>query len=323
MAGRVIAGVCVTVLLVGCPHQTSISRKQVENGATAREPGPLPLAGLHNVFRISANLYSGSSPDGVDGFRSLQKLGIKTVISVDGMRPDVTTAHQFNMRYVHIPFGYDGIPREQILRLARAVRDLPGPVYVHCHHGQHRGPAAAAAIHLCLDKTCTVSQAVAEMRRAGTDPHYTGLYAVPKTLIRPTPEDLDRVPADFPEIAPIADLAQFMVAIDARWDSMKLIRAAGWKTPADHPDLDPPHEALQLAEQFREAGRLEQVQKRPEEFRHWLAKATAKVNQFEEVLRLDKDKGSVDPAAVEQAFQKTGAACTHCHAKYRDVPQGR
>ena len=28
--------------------------------------------------------------------------------------------------------------------LARAARTLPGPIFVHCHHGMHRGPAAAA-----------------------------------------------------------------------------------------------------------------------------------------------------------------------------------
>jgi len=244
--------------------------------------------GLHNVFRITGNLYSGSSPEGDEGFRSLQELGVKAVLSVDGARPNVAAARKFGLRYVHIPFGYDGIPRPLVLRLAKAVRDLPGPVYVHCHHGEHRGPAAAAAIHLCLDESSTVQQAIAEMRRAGTDPHYSGLYAVSEKLIRPTKEDLDRVPTDFPEVAKVADVAQLMVEIDARWENLKLIRAAGWKTPFNHPDLDPPHEVLQLAEQYREVSRLERTKKGPEEFRRWLADAEEKVNKLEELLRSGK-----------------------------------
>src|SRR5262249_47684621 len=151
--------------------------------------------------------------------------------------PDIDAARKYGLRYVHLPFGYDGITRQRVLQLAKAVRDLPGPIYIHCHHGKHRGPAAAAAIHLCLDDKCSVNQAIAEMRRAGADPHYTGLYAVPKSLVSPSSKDLDELPADFPEVAKVSGLAQFMVEIDARLENLKLIRAAGWKTPSDHPDL--------------------------------------------------------------------------------------
>ncbi len=320
---RVITGLLVAVMWVGCQSRTSAPQEKVAATLTEKEAGPIPKDGLHNVYRITDKLFSGSSPEGDEGFRSLKELGVRTVITVDGSRPDVERARKFGLRYVHIPFGYDGIPREQILRLAKAVRDLPGPVYIHCHHGQHRGPAAAAAVHLCLDQTCTAEQAIAEMKRAGTDPHYTGLYAVPKSLTRPTKEELDRVPADFPEIAKVPDLAQLMVEVDSRWDNLKLIRAAGWKTPTGHADLDPPHEALQLVEQFREAGRLAQEQKRSEEFRRWLSAAEGKAKALEGALRVAKGIPQVDRSAAEAAFRKTEAACAQCHAKYRNVPQRR
>jgi protein tyrosine phosphatase (PTP) superfamily phosphohydrolase (DUF442 family) len=239
--------------LLCAAYQSDLQHPVTAQAVTPLAPEPLDsakvmLPGLLNVYRITEKLYSGSSPNGDLGFRSLQKLGIKTVISVDGARPDITTARSHGMRYVHIPFGYDGIPPAQILRLAKAVRDLPGPIYIHCHHGMHRGPAAASAIHLCLDKSCTIEQALAEMHRAGTDPHYTGLYAAPRTLMRPTDADLDRIASDFPEVANVPDLAQCMVEIDGRWDKLKQIRSAGWRTPASHQDLDPAHEAMQLRE---------------------------------------------------------------------------
>jgi hypothetical protein len=278
------------------------------------------VPGLHNVYRITDSLFSGSSPEGDEGFRSLQQLGVKTVISVDGAKPDVAAARRHGLRYVHLPFGYDGIPRQRVLELTKAVRDLPGRFYIHCHHGKHRGPTAAAAIHLCLDEKCSAEQAVAEMNRAGTDPHYTGLYSVPKTLARPTLAELDRVPADFPEVAKVSGLAQIMVEIDARWENLKLIRAAGWATPSDHPDLDPPHEALLLVEQYREAGRSEQVNERPEDFRRWLADAERKANELERVLRPGEKQKEVNRQAADEAFRKAGAACIQCHSTYRDVP---
>lgn len=279
------------------------------------------MPGLHNVFRITDKLFSGSSPDSAEGFRALQKLGIKTIISVDGAKPDVTAAHQCGLRYVHLPIGYEGMSRDQALRITKAVRDLPGPVYLHCHHGQHRGPAAAAVVHLWLDTTCSIATALAEMKRAGTDPHYTGLYAAPQTLRRPTPQELDQLPADFPEVAPVAALAERMVSIDHHWENLKQVRQSGWKTPADHPDLDPAHEALQLVEQFRESARLDSLKERPREFAAWLKDAERKAELLEALLRHGKERQSVDRSAADQAFQEVGMRCTRCHAKYRDVPR--
>jgi len=308
-------------IVEGCQQSNPTSgSRSFSRSEQFSDSAKIETPGLHNVYRITDNLYSGSSPEGDEGFQSLKELGVKTIISVDGSRPDVAIAHKYGLRYVHLPVGYDGISRQQVLELAKAVRDLPGLVYIHCHHGKHRGPTAAAAVHLCLDEKCSVEQAVAEMRRAGTDPHYTGLYAVPKTLTRPTLAELDRVQTDFPEVAKVPGLVQVMVEIDAHWENLKRIQAAGWKVPPDHADLDPPHEALQLVEQYREAGRLEHVKGRPEEFRRWLTDAEAKVSELERVLRPGEKKRAVNPGTADDAFRKAGGSCAQCHAKYRDVP---
>jgi hypothetical protein len=113
-----------------------------------------------------------------------------------------------------------------------------------------------------------------------------------------------------------------MVAIDERWDRLKEVRAAAWKVPPNHPDVDPSHEALQLAEQFREAGRLPEVKnKHPEELVRWLADAEKAATDLEGVLRRGKAKGEVDEATAEALFRKATADCARCHAKYRDVPR--
>jgi protein tyrosine phosphatase (PTP) superfamily phosphohydrolase (DUF442 family) len=280
--------------------------------------------GLHNVYRVTERLYSGSSPEGDEGFASLRDLGVKTVISVDGARPDVERAHRYGLRYVHLPIGYDGVPEEQAWRIARALRDLPGPAYVHCHHGKHRGPAAAATALVCLDADCSAEGALAILQKAGTDPRYTGLYAALRQVRRPTPEELDRVSANFPESAQVSGLAQAMVAIDERWDRLKEVRAAAWKVPPSHPDVDPPHEALQLAEQFREALRLPEVKnKHPQELQRWLADAEKTATELEAMLRHGKEKGAVDETVAEALFKSASADCARCHAKYRDVPRER
>jgi hypothetical protein len=306
-----------SAIAVGCHRggqPTSVS-------SSLSEPMPVRAAGLHNVYRVADKLLSGSSPEGDDGFRALQQLGVRTIISVDGSRPDVELARKYGLRYVHLPIAYDGVPAEQGRRIARAVRDLPGLVYIHCHHGKHRGPAAAAVACLCLDGSCPAGSAITWLRQAGTDPHYTGLYSTVGQFRRPLPNELDLVSADFPEVAGVPALAQMMVNVDATWDRLKQLRSAGWKTPPGHADLDPPHEALQLREHYREASRLPDVKQRPKEFIDWLREAEQAAKDLETALRVEKDGPAINKDTAEQAFRRSAEGCTRCHGKYRDVPK--
>jgi protein tyrosine phosphatase (PTP) superfamily phosphohydrolase (DUF442 family) len=321
-------GPLLLALLAGAPGCAPDRSPPPQPARTAPDrrpanPGRVEAPGLHNVYRLSDRLCSGSGPEGDAAFASLRTLGVKTVLSVDGARPDLDRARRHGLRYVHLPIGYDGVPQAQALRIARAVRDLPGPVYLHCHHGKHRGPAAAAVALLCLDPQCPIEAAVAFLKTAGTDPRYTGLHAAPRNLRRPTTAELDRVPAEFPEVAKVAALAQAMVEVDTRWERLREVRKAGWRTPKDHPDLDPPHEAFRLAEQYHEAGRLVEVEGRPPDLRRWLAEAEAGAKALGRVLRGGKEKGAVDGPAAAKLFRRAGAACSGCHGKYRDVPSGR
>jgi hypothetical protein len=54
----------------------------------APDNSTIEVEGLHNVFRVTEKLYSGSGPESAASFKALQKLGIKTLIPVDGARPD-------------------------------------------------------------------------------------------------------------------------------------------------------------------------------------------------------------------------------------------
>lgn len=278
------------------------------------DPQPVHADGLHNVFRLSDRLISGSSPEGETGFAALQHLGVKTIVSVDGSIPDVAAAEKHGMRYVHLPVGYDGIPRERMLTLAKAVRDLPGPVYLHCHHGQHRGPAAAAVVQMCLDPTWTAETAASWMKAAGTDPKYVGLTGLPAKLAKPTSAELDEASSDFPPKAEVTDLTRLMVAVDERWDHLKLAKDAGWKQPPGHPDIDPPHEAVQLAELYREAARLSAVKVRGAGLLKHFSEAETAANELATALRTP----SVETAG--KAFGRMQSACSACHAAHRDAP---
>lgn len=317
-------GIVVLSFLTGCQRTPPAAEEPAQDAPTQPAPltlavgsGPADFPGLHNVIRVSDKLLSGSSPEAEAGFDALHRLGVRTIITVDGARPDVERARKLGLRYVHLPIGYDGVPREQALRIARAVRDLPGLVYIHCHHGKHRSPAAAAAVVRCLDGSCTAEQALTWLKQAGTSSHYKGLYAAVHEFGPLKPEEFEMVSTDFPEVAPTGMFVQLMVDVDTRWDHIKLTRGAGWRVPPTHADLDPAHQALLLREAYRELARLPDVKHPSEGMHQWLIESEEHAQVLEDLLRQSK----IDGPAAEKAFLSAAADCTRCHAKYRDLPK--
>jgi len=280
---------------------------------------PRAAAGLHNVFRVAPNLYSGSAPEGAAGFDSLQKLGIKTVITVDGVSPEVEEAHKHGMRYIHLPHGYDGIPRATQILLAKATQNVEGPIYVHCHHGSHRGPAAVAVI--CrANFGWSAQQSLAWMHAAGTATNYVGLYRAAELFQPMTDAELRAAPSKFPEKVKVSGLVEAMVAVDTRMDLLKEIRAAGFKTPASHPDLAPANEALLLKETFRELQRLPEAQKRGAKFLSELKSAEDQAEEAERLLqeRVRGDGKSFDDQKLIQQFSAIEKRCSSCHERFRN-----
>jgi protein tyrosine phosphatase (PTP) superfamily phosphohydrolase (DUF442 family) len=283
-----------------------------------KPPAPVKVPGIENVFRLGPGLYSGGQPNGPESFAALKAMGVKTILTVDGAAPDVEAARKFGLRYVHLPVGYDGISREQALRIVEAVRTLPGPVFVHCHHGKHRGPAAAALCGVAVEGW-SKDDAASWLKQAGTSPDYRGLYATVADFTPPSPAELAKLDADFPERAEAPALVERMVAIDGGWDRIKAIRDAGYKPPAAHPDVDPPHEALQLAEQFKEMARDAETKRRGADLVGRSEASARLASDLEAALRRYGDApNEATRNKLDAAFTAVGKSCMACHASHRD-----
>jgi protein tyrosine phosphatase (PTP) superfamily phosphohydrolase (DUF442 family) len=286
--------------------------------ASQQPPEKLNVKFLPNAYRVHEKVISGGQPAGEDGFRELADLGVKTVISVDGAQPDIAAAKKFGLRYVHLPHGYDGVPEDRVKELAKAVRDLPGAIYIHCHHGKHRSPAATSAACVAAG-LLDPSLAETVLKTAGTSDGYRGLYASAREAQPLDPKLLDALEAEFPEAAEIPPLAEAMVALEHTHDHMKTIVAAGWKSPPDHPDLAPAHEALLLREHFTEMLRSETVAKEPAEFREMIEQSEMAAQELEKALQADPPtEASLKQA--QSAFELVNKNCSACHKAYRDVP---
>ena len=279
--------------------------------ACAGEPTAVRVAGLENVFSLTERVLSGGTPEGEMGFAALRKLGVKTIVSVDGAPPDAAGARKFGLRTIHVPIGYDGVSAAKQLQLVKAAQSVDGPIYVHCHHGKHRGPTAAAIICEGISHW-TPKQATDWLKVAGTARDYAGLYAAVSEFKAPTAEQLRAASAEFPERVKVSDHADAMVLVDEQFEQLKLLQKSAWSAPAAHPDLVGKNVALLLRESFRELVRRDDSKAKGADFLSSLEASEALAAKLHQSL-VDADSAKADTAMRDLAQQ-----CTRCHKQFRN-----
>ena len=341
---RFVAMLCASALIAACGGSRQASQPaavappavEAPPAATAAAPSiaavaiapptmadttPRDYAGIHNVVAFHDGYYSGSVPEGAQGFETLRAMGVKTIISVDGAAPDVENAQRLGMRYIHLPIGYSGFDEERRLQLTRATRDAmaQGPVYIHCHHGKHRSAGAAATVTAALGWS-TPEAGVERMKVSGTSPSYKGLYACALDATVLSAAKIDAVPADFPSVAPTPTFVKAMVEIDEIDTHLKYIEKAGWITPADHPDLVPAAEARRMADLLRQLVSSEYTQRQPPDFASIMQRNSDEAKALEDMF-ITSARGTRDPAALaakSAQLKLIVQSCKDCHVKYRD-----
>jgi protein tyrosine phosphatase (PTP) superfamily phosphohydrolase (DUF442 family)/cytochrome c556 len=276
------------------------------------QPGPtLPGTTIQNWQVVGSRLYSGSQPTTDADFAELARRGVKAVVTVDGIAPDLKLAHKHGLRYVHIPIGYDALPQEAGDAMTHALRAIDGPIYVHCHHGMHRGPAMAAVAGRACGEL-TPEQAVEYLKRAGLSPKYEGLWRDVEAYVVP-PADAELPP--LMEQAPVKALAKRMAAMSRNVETLEGLFKSKDKLDADQ-WTEADSESLLAMEQFVEAQRelpdSQQAQRSDAKFLAELARAVEASKLLHEAARgHDRERSEAALALLKQA-------CTDCHASYRD-----
>ncbi len=324
---RLLVFLLLLPLIFGCQRTPEVSTDS--GGDTAMpaygsvpKPDPVKLASesLPNLIRWNDKVYSGGQPAGRPGFAELSSLGVRTVISVDGARPELELARQFELRYVHLPHGYDGIPRHRVLELAKAVETLPGPIYIHCHHGKHRSPAAAAVACGSLG-WIEAGQAVAGLRLAGTHPKYRGLYqSVQETETLGSDELVQNV-TEFKEVVELAPLAERMVELELTYSRLEELAAIGWRSSEVEDDAKAAHEALVLREHYTELLRDASLSR---DAAPYDAESFIKLLKASEVharaLERELANNRLNLDERKKRFTQVQQDCIECHERIRDVP---
>lgn len=313
--------------LVGCQDRSQakvehalVEPQRAEQRLVGYQPEQILDSRLHNAYRIHTNVISGAAPDAAS-LAALQELGVRTIISVDGARPDVDLAKTHGMRYVHLPHGYDAVPEQRIRELAKALITLPGPIYLHCHHGKHRGPAAAASACIAAG-FLRPEDGTAVLRAAGTSSSYLGLYRSVSNARAMDEKTLLELTVEFHESNEVPPIAEAMVALEATYDRIKTIAENGWSARENSPEIDPAHEALLLREHFTELLRLEEVSQQPEAFRMILDESEVAAESLEKSLNVFSSNSTSTevPSDLPRLLAVITSNCKKCHQAYRDVP---
>ena len=239
-------------------------------------------------------------------------------ISVDGATPDHELAAEFGMRYVHVPIRYSGIEQGELTALTKTFRELEGPFFVHCFHGKHRGPAAAAVGRLTLDSVDR-RVALAEMRQwSGTSEKYDGLYSAVAFAELPDPATTSRFEFDFPAAHAFDGFREAMVHMAREHDVLIALADRGWEAHPDHPDWDGRNAATKLADILAQTHTMQEVLDEDSEYQGWLVSSEQMSRQIADLLgRVDQgDREAAAPAAKLVGELKN--TCNRCHSGYRN-----
>ncbi len=270
---------------------------------------------LPNLIQVTDQVYSGGLPEDEPAFQELQRLGIRTIISVDGAKPNVELAEKYSMRYVHLPHGYDGISDVRGKEIAKALKTFEPPFYIHCHHGKHRSPAATAVGCRALG-WISADQSLELLKLAGTDPKYKGLFRAVQSASKVDTNEIDQLKVAFTSSADLPPMAHAMVEIEEHFESLRKLQQVKWQS-VSHGKHSPQQTALLLQEQFRELLRMDDQRIKSAEFIRICQNSESAAERIEKLLRESSRSTSVTNQ-LDEALKSMESDCKSCHEAIRN-----
>ena len=146
-------------------------------GAWAQTPAALPMApkatilapcddcvpGVINFAKVDAALWRGSQPT-AEGFRNLEKLGVRTIVSFRHDNDDLPLLKETGLKYLRIPSRAFRPKDANIARFLKLMEDpAHWPVFIHCAQGRDRTGYNAAAYRMVY-QGWKAEDAIAEMK---------------------------------------------------------------------------------------------------------------------------------------------------------------
>jgi len=175
-----VASILLALLLSACKATPTPTPPQ--RAVAPRED----IVGIGNYAQVSVVLHRGAQPT-AEGFASLKKLGIKTVVNLRLAHSDREMLKGLGLRYVHIPSAAWNPDDDQIARFLAIVTEPKNqPVFVHCEHGADRTGAAVASYRI-VEQGWEKKNAEEELTSFGFHPIWA---RIPEWIARLDPEEM-------------------------------------------------------------------------------------------------------------------------------------
>ncbi|MEI6234506.1 MAG: hypothetical protein WCT04_15745 [Planctomycetota bacterium] len=268
---------------------------------------------LPNVRKVTDKILAGARPEEEETFKALSELGVKTIISLDGAKPNLEVAEKYGMRYVHLPITYAQVTEQQGKEIAKALMEMPGKIYAHCPQGINRS-AAAVATACVVNRTFTLEQAQRLLKAFGTSKNYKGLVTSVEKAQAAKPGELESMKVEFVSSKKVPELADAMVGMDHNWENLVREQKAKWGAPPDHPSLDPAVDSRELYAHYFELKNLASIKNKPADFHTTLHTGTLATQALAEILRVKP----VDTQLADAAHARVKQSCQECHKAHRD-----
>ena len=125
------------------------------------------LKGLTNVGRVAPNIYRGAQPL-PEGYSTLKKMGIKTVINLRTTSSEKQAVEAAGMKSVEVPLSvFNDVNLKTVNAIIDRMKNPDNqPVFIHCKQGQDRTGIVVAAYRMKVDGWA-LTDAEAEMQSFG------------------------------------------------------------------------------------------------------------------------------------------------------------
>jgi tyrosine-protein phosphatase SIW14 len=114
------------------------------------------------LYQMNDSIYRSEQPN-KKGFKELEAMGVKSVISFRRVKDDRKKAKGTGIKIQRIPLRSKELTEEQIIEALRMISDAPKPVLIHCFHGSDRTGVISAAYRVVFEDW-SKDKAIDEMR---------------------------------------------------------------------------------------------------------------------------------------------------------------
>ena len=97
---------------------------------------PIKAEHLKNFYRLDEKVYRSAQP-GKKGFRELEQLGVRNVLSFRDYHSD-EDAKGTALKLFRVKMEAGEIRAEKVVEALRIIRKSNGPILIHCWHGSDR-----------------------------------------------------------------------------------------------------------------------------------------------------------------------------------------